>query len=150
MYIFEPVVEYYDILENKYKNNPKIKIFNFGLSNKNQEIHIAKSLDWSSVFKQSWQYEIIQLVDFDTFVSQQAIGDKKIDLISINIEGGEYDLLERILQTSPEMMQSIQAQFHDFVSNAQGERDKILFLLGKNGYKKGYSFPFVWEFFTQK
>jgi len=45
MYIFEPVVEYYDILENKYKNNPKIKIFNFGLSNKNEEIHIAKSLD---------------------------------------------------------------------------------------------------------
>lgn len=150
MYIFEPVVEYYDILENKYKNNPKIKIFNFGLSNKNEEIHIAKSLDWSSVFKQSWQYEIIQLVDFDTFISQEAIGDKKVDLISINIEGGEYDLLERILQTSPQMMQSIQVQFHDFVSNAQGKRDKILFLLEKNGYKKGYSFPFVWEFFTQK
>lgn len=93
---------------------------------------------------------MVQLVDFDTFVSQEDIGDKKFDLISINIEGGEYDLLERILQTSPHMMQSIQVQFHDFVPNAGEKRDRILLLLEKNGYKKGYSFPFVWEFFTQK
>lgn len=150
MYIFEPVREYYDILKNKYRNNDKIKIFNFGLSNKNEEISIGKSHDWSSVFKKSWQHEMVQLVDFDTFVSQEDIGDKKFDLISINIEGGEYDLLERILQTSPHMMQSIQVQFHDFVPNAGEKRDRILLLLEKNGYKKGYSFPFVWEFFTQK
>lgn len=45
MYIFEPVREYYDILKNKYRNNDKIKIFNFGLSNKNEEISIGKSHD---------------------------------------------------------------------------------------------------------
>jgi len=53
MYIFEPVREYYAILKNKYRDNPKIKIFDFGLSNKNEEISIGKSQDGTSVFKET-------------------------------------------------------------------------------------------------
>jgi len=78
---------------------------------------------------------MIKLVDFATFVAQEDIANKKVDLISINIEGGEYDLLERIVQTHPDMMQSIQVQFHDFIPDAVKKREQILLVLAENGYK---------------
>lgn len=149
MYIFEPVEEYYNILKEKYKNNTKIKVFQFWLSNNDAEVDISKAQDWTSVYKNNWNSERIKLVDFNTLVSQQDLSNIKVDLISINIEWWEYDLLERILETKPNMMQSIQVQFHDFVIDAEKKREKVLFLLEKNGYKKWYSFPFVWEFFTK-
>lgn len=149
IYVFEPVEDFYNILIKKYKENPKIKVFHFWLSNKNETIEIWKSDDWSSVFKNFWETELIKLVDINDFIIQEKLQDQKIDLISINIEWGEYDLIERILCKYPNLFQCFQVQFHDFIENANEKRLNTLKLLNKNDYKKWYSFPFVWELFNK-
>lgn len=149
MYIFEPVREYYDILCKKYTHNKKIKIFWFWLSDKNETISIGKSHDWSSIFKQWAEKEKILLQDIYDFLTKEELIHKKIDLISINIEWGEYKLLGRILETTPDVFRNIQVQFHDFVENASLQRNFILDTLYRNGYTRGYSFPFVRELFKK-
>ena len=50
VYVFEPVKEFYNIIVERYKNNPNIKVFNFGLSDENRTERISDSADASSVF----------------------------------------------------------------------------------------------------
>lgn len=149
IYIFEPVQEYYNILQKKYSDNKKIKIFWFWLSDKDVTISIGKSNDWSSIFKQWTEAEEIVLKDVYGFLKTENLIDTKIDLISINIEWGEYQLLDRILHTTPNIFANIQVQFHDFVENASAKRNSILDTLYKNWYTCWYSFPFVRELFKK-
>lgn len=150
MYIFEPVKDFYDILIEKYKDNPKIKIYQFWLSNQTKKQTISKSSDESSIFKKWFKEETIQIVDIYEFLKKNNLIYKKIDLIQINIEWGEYDLLPRIIERVPDIFQNIQVQFHDFVENANIKRNNILYSLSEHNYVSGYSFPFVREYFYKK
>lgn len=149
IYVFEPIKEFYHILVNKYKNNKKIKVFNIWLSNKNEKIIVSKSKDATSVFKNSWEKEEIEIIDIKDFIKENQLENLKIDLMSINIEWWEYPLVERLLEIIPNNVLSYQIQFHDFIDNAESKRNNILNLLEKNNYKKWYSFPFVWELFKK-
>jgi hypothetical protein len=146
IYIFEPVQKYFDILIDKYKNNKKIKVFHFWLSDKDSIAEISLLDDWSSIFKNNWEKNQIILKDIIWFLEEEKLNDKKIDLISINIEWGEYQLLEKLLNFNSNF-NFIQVQFHDFVEDAKIKRDKILNLLINKWYINAYSFPFVWEWF---
>ena len=55
------------------------------------------SADGSSLFGKSLACEEIAIVDVRDWIDKMQIG--KIDLIKINIEGGEYELLDRIIET---------------------------------------------------
>ena len=70
---------------------------------------------------------------------------EQVDLISMNIEGGEYELLKHLV-TSPVIfkIKNIQVQFHDFIDNARTKRD-ILHIKLQNTHKLTYNYDFVWE-----
>jgi hypothetical protein len=50
LYIFEPVIEFYERIKKRFENNKKALIFNFGLSKNNSESYIVKRKDSSSLF----------------------------------------------------------------------------------------------------
>lgn len=150
MYIFEPVKEYYDTLVKKYKNSNKIKILQFWLSDIDENVEISRLDNATSIYKNEGKKEQIKLVDFKTFIMQENLEDLRVDLISINIEWWEYPLINRILETYPNMMEKIQVQFHDFIDNSDQKRDDVLKKSYEKWYKKWYSFPFVWELFIKR
>lgn len=124
IYIFEPVKEYFKILETKFKNNEKIKIFNFGLSNKEEEIEISLNNDGSSTFIKNGEKEIIKLKDIISFLNKNSI--KEIDLFKINIEGGEFEVLPALIENDfIKNIGNLQIQFHNFINNAETKRDSI-------------------------
>lgn len=70
---------------------------------------------------------------------------KQIDLLKINIEGGEFPLLEHLLNS--ELMVKInhlQVQFHDFAEDAVSRRDLIRRKLVIT-HTQEWCYPFVWE-----
>lgn len=69
-----------------------------------------------------------------------------VDLIKINIEGGEYDLLDEIIANNwLSKFKNIQVQFHDFVIENPRERmEKIQKELAKT-HQLTYQYDFVWE-----
>jgi len=150
IYIFEPVNEYYNLLTTKYKNNPKVKIFEFGFSDINKSIDIYRSWDlgeWTSIYKKSDNVESIKLVDIGEFLEEQNI--TKIDLFSINIEGWEYEVIPRLIETNKiSLINIVQIQFHDFVEWANNKRQKIMLDLRKT-HSSIIEYEFVRDILTK-
>jgi FkbM family methyltransferase len=143
MYIFEPVGRYYYQIEERFKSNGNIKVFRKGVSNSNEKIMIFDSEDSSSIYWGEGNPEEIELVNFSTFLSGEGID--YIDLLKVNIEGGEYDLLEGIINKGDQVrINNIQVQFHRFVEGCVDRRLKIREALSKT-HILTYDYEFIWE-----
>lgn len=143
LYVFEPVVKYYDLIVKNFDKNQNVKVYNFGLSDKDGKIKINLLEDGSSIFLESLNNEEVYLVDIIDFMNQNDI--KTIDLLKLNIEGSEYDVLEHLINKNViKNIKNIQVQFHNFVDNSIERREKIREVL-KNSHKETYCYNFVWE-----
>lgn len=150
VYIFEPVKKFHEAIEKRYLNNKKIYLFNAGLSNKDSYTQISLEGSSSSVFKNSQSnHENIKLISAVDFIRNNNI--RRIDFIKINIEGGEYDLLETLCEDK-EIVNSVKTiliQFHDFVPDAENRRKSIQQKLSLT-HKQEWDYPFIWERWTKK
>jgi FkbM family methyltransferase len=146
--IFEPVKKYSEQIQKRFAKNKKVEVFGLGLSGRTRKEKISIDEFSSSIFKKSPKTEIIELIDIKEFCDTYKIN--KIDLIKINIEGGEYELLERIISSGAiNIVQTFQVQFHDFVSSAEKRMERIQRELSKT-HKPTYQYWFVWECWTKK
>lgn len=147
-YIFEPVKSFYDDIANKLSSNPKIKIFNFGLGNKDESLEISISRDSSSIFEKNGNKEIISINDFVKFLDENNV--KNVQLLKINIEGAEYDVLEYLLSSGKiTTFESIYVQFHRFIPDCVERRNKIIEKL-KETHNLVFCYDFIWEKWTRK
>lgn len=144
VHIFEPAQNFTEIIKNKFIKNKKIFIHQCGLSNSNTTANLSFGEDASSTFaKSDNKTEEIKLVDAMEFFKENNIS--KIDLMKINIEGGEYDLLEYLIETGYiAQISNIQVQFHDFAPNAI-ERMKTIQQKLQETHSLTYQYEFVWE-----
>ena len=143
VYIFEPVTEYYNQIVERFCSNGKVSVYNFGLSDKNTTEKLALLNDSSSVCRRADTYTPVVLKDIYSFIKGENI--QNIDLMKINIEGGEYSLLKRMISTEMvKTCQDIQVQFHDFYPNAKQLREEIRCSLRETHFIL-YDYPFVWE-----
>lgn len=146
--IFEPHTLFYKRIVKRFKNNPKIKVYPFGLGEKTEKVGFSVADNASSIFDKSSQKDEIQLIGIKEFIEQNRI--KNIDLIKINIEGGEYELLESILKDNLIFLfKNIQVQFHDFFPEAKERMNKIQKGLEKT-HELTYQYEFVWENWRRK
>ena len=144
IHVFEPVTSFYSIIEDRFKDNDKVKAYPFGLSNEDKELYISNTDDGSSVFIKTEDSEKIQLKSIINFLKENNID--KVDLIKINIEGGEYEILESLLEANLiSMFKNLQIQFHDFIiENARERMESIQKQLAKT-HETTYQYDFVWE-----
>ena len=143
IYIFEPHEPYFKNIKNKFLHNKKIQIFQIGLSKTIQTRKLAIADNSSSIFMDSENSVDIKLVSANIFFNEYQI--RIIDLMKINIEGGEYDLLEHLIETGDvEKIKNIQVQFHDFVPDAENRMKSIQADLCRT-HELTYQYEFVWE-----
>ena len=148
IYIFEPVHKFYINLKNKFKNNKNIIIINNGVSDSEKIVKISLDKDASSIFKTNPNGEKIRLINLLNFMEVNKI--ENIDLIKINIEGGEYEILEDIInKESSHLFNNLQIQFHKFIPKAPARRKKIQKSLSKT-HKITYNYDFIWENWEKK
>jgi len=142
IYIFEPVSNFYNIINKRFNNNT-IKKYNFGLSNTNKFMNIFVSNDASSVHAMSNSTEKIELKSIIEFIEQNDINH--IDLLKINIEGGEFEVLPALLDHEIiHKIDNLQIQFHNFIDDAEKKRDDIRKRLSKT-HRLTYDYYFIWE-----
>lgn len=134
VHLFEPVKRFYEVSVERLRNNPKVSCFNFGLSDHNSLTEFVVKADGSC----SGEGELVELRDVVEIIKSP------IDLISINIEGGEYRLLPRMLDTGiVNLCQHLQIQFHNY-PNCIKLRDDIRRKLMLT-HTEIFNYPFVWE-----
>jgi FkbM family methyltransferase len=143
VYIFEPVREFAEKIEKRYAKNSKIVCFPFGLGNKSITTEFSAFEDSSSLYKNKGIKTEVDLVNIMDFLTIIKIGH--INLMKINIEGGEYDLLDCLIGSDYiKNIDNLQIQFHAFFPDAVARRKKIQESLAET-HRITYNYEFVWE-----
>lgn len=141
--IFEPVKSFHSNITKKFESEKSIQVFPYGLSSKDEIRQMSVCGDSSSIFIESEDALDIKLVDIKRFIEEHKI--KHIDLIKINIEGGEYELLERLIEVGfLTKIDNLQIQFHLINDSSESRMKKIQRSLAKT-HGTTYKYKFVWE-----
>ena len=148
LFIFEPVRQYAEVIKERFKSDPRVRVFAYGLGATSRKDTIGLSDDASSVFRTGKKAQEIEMRDVVDFL--KAEGVRKIDLVKINIEGGEYELLEALLQSGfCERIDNFQIQFHDFFPDAAARMTAIQSGLAKT-HELTWQYRFIWENWKKK
>lgn len=148
VYIFEPVYEYYESCRQRFKDYPKVKAVNFGLSNRTFKRNTIFTGAATRLTDPETGDSGVDVKDIAEVVNDWMI--PTIDLISINIEGEEYPLINRMIQTGVILnTRNIQIQFHKLRPECEGMRDHIQTKLAET-HDKIWDYPFVWESWRRK
>lgn len=93
--VFEPVAEYAARIERRFRHNDDVRVFPIGLggATRTETIHVGGA--GSSLYRHKARSEEIRIVDVEEWLAAHASGD--IALAKLNIEGGEFELLERLI-----------------------------------------------------
>ena len=148
IHIFEPVEEYFNDISRRFSRNKKIRVHRFGLSSETTQATISVAGPASSIFPNApffsaTPHRNIQLVRAVDFFQEHQL--ESIDLMKMNIQGGEYDLLGHLIGTGwVRRIKNIQIQFHDFVPDAEQRMLAIQRSLATS-HSLTYHYPWVFE-----
>lgn len=150
VYLFEPSPRLYEECRKRFQTSPKVKCFNFGLSDESGEFLLSDQCDASSIKHErasvSPNTKLVQVRAFSEVFAE--LGIARVDLLKINIEGGEYDVLPHIISTGLiSRIDNIQVQFHNFVVDAIPKRNAIVNALART-HRRAWCYEFVWESWT--
>jgi FkbM family methyltransferase len=142
-FVFEPVRQYIDSLKRSFADAPDVVVCPFGLGARTRTENISLAADASSIFTKSRTQEQILIRDVAEW--WQEVQPGPVAVAKINIEGGEYEVLPRLIDSGLiEEINELQVQFHDFVPDAKQRMNKILADLTLS-HEPTYRYPFVWE-----
>ena len=141
--VFEPVSKFYEMIKDRFQFNSDIEVYQYGLGGKSRREVIGLGGDGSSLFRNTRESEEIDIIGVLEWFENRKI--REIDLMKINIEGGEYELLERMINTGLiERVDNLQIQFHDISKDSESRMTKIQGDLKKT-HVPTYQYKFVWE-----
>jgi len=151
IHVFEPVQEYAQFISKRFEMNSQIIVHSYGLGAMDQKMPIYIGREGSSIFMNKNTSSLVSEIEIcDVYKYFEEKHLDRIDLFKINIEGGEYDLLDRVfekkLHTS---INRFLIQFHDFVEDAVVRRNEVRAKLAET-HDLLFDYPFVWEYWMQK
>lgn len=139
--IFEPVPAFADTMLQRFKGNHSLVIHPYGLSNHNHDINIALIGDASSIYKNGDTGISVKMRDVESALA----GIEQVDIMKLNIEGGEFEVLERLIETgSINKIKNIQIQFHYWVDNYSARLESLQNKMSET-HIQTWSFDHVWE-----
>jgi len=142
IFIFEPVHKFFIDIQDKFINNSKVRCFNYALEGENRIDEINLLNDSTSLYLEG-KKELIEVKDIVEVIYSYKL--THIDLMKINIEGSEYPLLNKILESGlVNNIDNLQIQFHEFADTDGSKRLAIQKELRKT-HNITYNYNFVWE-----
>jgi FkbM family methyltransferase len=146
VFVFEPVPKFYNICAARFASDDRVTCLNFGLCDIDGSFSILNDGDASSLCRDETlglASDSVVVRRFDKVFSELCVN--RIDLIKINIEGGEFSLLDHMISSGLiSYVEHLQVQFHNFVPNAENLRMGLRRLLSET-HEEVWCFPFIWE-----
>lgn len=147
LFIFEPIAEYYRALTAKFTG--RVHVFQYGLASRDSISDMAKCGAGSGAFIDGYVKETVNFRDATAaameVLGKESLADVEIDLMAINIEGGEYDLLPAMMSTGlAYQCREIMVQFHPLWPSSFDAWRKIRARLSET-HEEVFCFPFCWE-----
>jgi FkbM family methyltransferase len=149
---FEPCAVFADDVERRFKGDGKVHICRYGVSDKTEQVALSIRGDATSVFLTGGDAatEVVALRDVVEVFDDPDLA--LVDLFKINIEGGEYPLLNRMIDVGlVDRVRYFQIQFHGFGSPDPGAaRDKIREALARTHSEEWCANGGQWESWARR
>ena len=148
IHIFEPMRNQAAYIANRSKNNNKVFVHPVGVGGKSEDItiYIPEGKDEATMHPGDSKIaseENIKVVDIVEVFKKLDI--EKVDLMKLNIEGAEFDLLDRLIAKKlHKKVTDIQIQFHKIDDKSEERRNKIREKLSET-HDCTWNYTFVWE-----
>lgn len=147
LYIFEPIPQFCETLRQRFRHNPKAKILEYGLASDDGSICFRVN---GSATEQSQEGQLFKVRAAADAILELLGADTQIDLMAINIEGGEYDLIPHLMDSGViNRIRSLVIQFHMPWPSCYDQWKTIRGRLNVTHGEK-WGFPMVWEFWDRR
>lgn len=150
---FEPDPLNFKQLQKKAQTHPQLTAHGFGLGAKTEQVKITLEYLGSSVYGGGNANKDAPVADTqikDIFETWQSLDLGLVDLMKINIEGAEFPLLERMIET--DLLKNVRCyiiQYHEWHPGAYHRRWKIRKAMRKT-HRPVWDYHFVWEKWERK
>jgi len=140
---YEPVEGCHAICADSLGSYENVMLKDYGLSDKTEDVTLYLDEDGSSMSKKTDEITTIKVVD--VVEELEEIGTK-IDLIHLNIEGEEYDFLDRLIDSGKiNDVRSLMVQFHYHDGRESFDRRLNIQKKLADTHTMKFNFDFVWE-----
>jgi FkbM family methyltransferase len=145
VHVFEPDPAAAESIRRRFAANPLVAVHAFALGEADGRRSLSVAADASSLEPDNRGLDT-QAVDVrDMIAVWRELGGARVDLLKLNIEGGEYALLERLVESGlMAEVGELQVQFHDFVPQAEARRQALAAQLART-HERTWCYEFVWE-----
>jgi FkbM family methyltransferase len=150
---FEPDPRNFKQLEQRAQDNAHLTPYRYGLGEKNEKVLMKLEYMGSSVISHDTENNEAPSASAeirDIFDTWNTLALERVDLMKINIEGGEFSLLERMIETG--LIKKVDCyliQFHEWHPGAYRRRRMIRKAMGKT-HRLVWDYHFVWEKWVTK
>lgn len=146
VFVFEPISGFSENIRQRFAGNPRVKVFDYGLGDADGQLTFDLDQDATSVATANSSKANSVIGDvrrFSAVVDELGVGE--IDLVKLNIEGGEYAVINDINKAKfADKIKLLDVQFHDFVDSAMEKMTDSRNILLKS-HTPAFAFDFVWE-----
>lgn len=144
VHAFEPRPPALDALRQRFHGDAAVHPHGFGLGAADAKLPLELAGAGSSVHGPGG-LPTVDVPIRDVAAVLEELGDRRIDLMKVNIEGGEYDLLERLLdQGVVGRFRYLLVQFHEWYPRAHSRRWRIRRRL-RSTHDEVWCYPWIWE-----
>ena len=145
IYAFEPNPNVFEKLRARLATHGRVQLFNYGLAGADAQASLALDGPGSSVFAENGTFGKVDVRLRDVVAVLDDCSIDRVDLCKVNIEGGEYDLFDRLIESDwISRMGSLSIQFHEWHPNAYRRRRAIRRAFHRT-HEEVWNYPFVWE-----
>ncbi len=142
VHVFEPVPEFAAAIRSRLAGRRGVAVHEYGLAGRTREATFTLAADGSSALRGAGGRRVSLRAADEAFAE---LGLARVDLMKVNIEGGEYELLEHLLDRGlVARIEHLQVQFHDFVPGA-ARRMRVLEARLAATHALEWRYEFVWE-----
>lgn len=148
VHVFEPHPGFAAAIARRFQGNPAITVHDVALGSAAGTLNLSDDGDASSSFRSAGRSVAGRVVPVADVLT--AADFPRIDLVKVNIEGGEYDLLPALIQTGTiGRIGVLQVQFHLFGPDDIARREAIRAALART-HVCDWAYDFVWEQWSPK
>lgn len=128
--------------------DPRVDVRAYGLAESDQMVQMALAGQGSTIYAEAGDlgFTTVELRD----VASVLEGETRLDFVKVNIEGGEFALIDRLHETGwLQQTGTIIVQFHEFLPRAHRLRRRARRLLSET-HDCTWDFPWVYERWDQR
>ena len=145
VYAFEPNPKAFVRLDARVTALPNVQAYEYGLGARDEKQTLTLQGPGSTVYGTSSRHETAIVETRDVAAVLDELGIRHVDLLKLNIEGGEYDVLERLIESGwSERVGVILVQFHEWIPHAHRRRRSVRRSLRRT-HSELWGYPWIWE-----